>query len=323
MADGEDIEAGRTTGENQTTILVGEASAFAAGDFHDDVFLVSTWNASGEKNPGHPTDGVYGVAYEGGFGVVGFGGGPRGTGIVGQGGWGRIAKAVAPLSWAEIGGRDKIQERTVGGIGVHGLGGNQEGQSIPAGSGIVGQGGKPDTSPTNEKISAGPGVVGIAGGLPVPDPNATRDTGVYGEGPTGVFAQGAPIPGGSGQSIGVVAKGAIGMQATGDRVGSIVRGIVAGEFLGDAIGLVAGSNKGRAALFSSARKHAQITLVAPDDTTVPPAEGNIGDLLLIGPTLNNRDVAVQLWLCTTTGSGADSPAFWQPVQLGPAIQGQG
>jgi hypothetical protein len=333
MADGDDIEAGRTTGANQTTILVGETKGFLE-DFNDDVFFVVTRNADdGRRNPSHATDGVYGVGWLAGFGVVGFGGPVQGTGVVGQGGWKRLAKAVAPLSWDEIGGRDKIQDGTVGGIGVHGLGGNQDSLNARPGPGILAQGGKPDTSPTARESFAGPGVVGVAGGVPVPDPLATRNIGVYGEGSTGVFAQGIAIPGLPGETnVGLSAVGSVGVVANGHFAG--------GRFSGDEVGVEGHGDSGTGGVFES-NKAAQVRLTPheavepiPDEPfpvralnpkgheTVLPANGQAGDLLCTSMKATTGKPVAVLWFCVTSGD-TTGPALWRQVLLGPEVRGQG
>jgi hypothetical protein len=124
-----------------------------------------------------------------------------------------------------------------------------------------------------------------------------------------VFAQGVPIPNvPSGDTVGLAAAGTFGLVAEGTRAG--------GVFEGEEFGVTALGKRG--AIFEA--DLAQISL-KPANRRQQPATGNLGDLLFIGGGIT--DTSPQLWLCTTSSSGPDSPAFWQSVQLGPPIQGQG
>jgi hypothetical protein len=91
MASGDDIQAGRITGADSITDLVGETTDEGI-DFSGDVILRVGPNLN--QQPNHKLDGIHGLGFagvrrfSGGTGVVGVGGAGRtgGSGVVGFGG---------------------------------------------------------------------------------------------------------------------------------------------------------------------------------------------------------------------------------------------
>src|SRR5436309_3044194 len=96
MASGDDIEAGRVTGAESRTILVGQKPSDLGNDFNGDfVFLACPYAVGGDEPiaPDKDVDGVRGLGNRGGTGVVGqgtmndrSGSTISGTGVLGQGG---------------------------------------------------------------------------------------------------------------------------------------------------------------------------------------------------------------------------------------------
>jgi hypothetical protein len=91
MASGDDIQAGRITGADSITDLVGENSDAGATDFSGDVILRVGPNVTTGDQAHHTLDGIYGIGWSGiggfaktggGNGVVGFGG-PDAGGLIG------------------------------------------------------------------------------------------------------------------------------------------------------------------------------------------------------------------------------------------------
>lgn len=269
----------------------------------------------------------------GGIGLHGFGGPqadffadtstPPGAGVIGQGGRQSANNNVLRMPHAAgvigIGGgtgpgHDDLPLHTLmetGGIGVYGQG--AEATAVPTvvedgtaaisgplvpGAGVLGRGGVP--VPPRGPVAAG--VIGLAGGTPIPDTSETGNSGVYGAGPTGVFGHG-PI-GVRGQSDG----------------GPGVHGV---------------SNSGRGGMFESVTS-AQVQLVPrdlrrplPPPTNVTPQanpmdregpglpkDGRGGDLLAL---MDDRQQCT-LWFCVQGASG--SAARWAQVLLGPPFDGR-
>ena len=75
MASGDDIEAGRTTGASDRTILVGQKSRPSSDFVGDFIFKAAPQRVGGDPQaPDRDLDGIQGVGNRGGIGVVGFGG---------------------------------------------------------------------------------------------------------------------------------------------------------------------------------------------------------------------------------------------------------
>jgi hypothetical protein len=186
-----DVLAGDYTGAQSTTTLGAQLPDPNIG-FNGSSILVVTpigTNTDG-LTPRQQLNGIVGVGCDAGFpapggvGVTGLGSPNQGTGVVGQGG---IALTFNN-SQTEVG---------AGGIGVNGIGGaglSTATESVEPGPGVLGQGGTPGANQ-----APGAGVVGLAGGLPVPPANISEGVGVFGQGtragvvglgPEGVIGQG-------------------------------------------------------------------------------------------------------------------------------------
>lgn len=278
---------------------------------------------------------------EGGIGVHGHGGSkqsflsnpsvPPGAGMIGQGGRqddnGNTLRLPHAAGVIGIGGgtgqnKDLLPLHTLtetGGVGVYAQGaeatvsmvppsdesGSIPGANVPSGplapgAGVLGRGGVP--IPPEGSVAAG--VIGLAGGVPIPDISETGNTGVYGAGPTGVFGHGPE-----------------GVRGQSDS-GAGVHGV---------------ADSGRGGMFESVRS-AQLQLVPqeirapfPTPVTVTPKEipagrdeglqlpkdGRGGDLL----TLMDDQRQCTLWFCVRGGDGG--PAQWAQVLLGTLFEGKG
>lgn len=275
----------------------------------------------------------------GGIGVHGLGGpqadffadpaAPPGAGLVGQGGrqspTGNTLRRPHAAGVIGIGGGtgpklDALPAHTLtetGGIGVYGQGaeatvtmvppsdetGTIPGPNVPSGprvpgAGMLGRGGVP----VPPRGPAAAGVIGLAGGAPIPDIAETGDTGVYGAGTTGVFGHGPT-----------------GVRGRSDS-GAGVHGV---------------ADRGRGGIFGSVHS-AQVQL-APQETRAPfpaptsatpmafpgdregvklPKDGRGGDLIALMD--DQRQCA--LWFCVRGADGG--PARWAQVLLGPAFEGR-
>jgi hypothetical protein len=311
MASGDDIEAGRETGAEQFTTLVGQKPSDLGNDFNGDfVFQARPFAVGGESPlwPDKDVDGVRGLGNRGGTGVMGLGGFNdrsgstiSGTGVVGQGG-----DAAAS---------------NFGGTGVMGQGGRSDGQM--GGTGVVGQGGEGD-SPHNGGPGVvgrggddkGPGVVGVAAGHDLPDEVRLGDRGVVGKGFVGVVGYGDPGAGVRGESINN--EGVFGHSDVS----------LGGNFRSDKGEGVSGhSEESRGGIFESARV-AQLRLVPQEQTTLSPSlprRGKVGDFFLVRNTAKNQDGvlidACSLWLCVPKTPNKEDSDQWQPIVLGPTVTG--
>lgn len=175
MGSGEDVEAGRVTTAESTTLLLAAVPSEQDVDFNGPVILLVD-TQPGDLRPNVTLDGIRGVGWNRGFpsaspggtGVVGVGGFNQGTGVVGQGGG--------------VHGNG-------GGFGVHGIGGSQPmpptwTPNDPPGAGVVAQGGRMHDW-DDKRRPHGAGVIAMAGGSQKPIP-PLLDTGSV-----GVYAQGA------------------------------------------------------------------------------------------------------------------------------------
>lgn len=272
----------------------------------------------------------------GGIGVHGLGGSQRsifavpgvapGAGLVGQGGRqpdvGNTQRAPHAAGVIGIGGgigegKDVLPAHTLaetGGAGVYAQGAealltltggtNDDPGAVPSGpldpgAGVLGRGGVP--IPPRGPVAAG--VIGLAGGAPIPGLSETGNSGVYGAGTTGVFGHGPT-----------------GVRGQSD-VGPGVHGV---------------ADSGRGGMFESAAS-AQIRLVPQDlrdtfpsatnvtATAIPgeregvvlPKSGQGGDLI----ALMDDQRRCNLWFCVQGENGG--PAEWAQVLLGPAFKGIG
>lgn len=272
----------------------------------------------------------------GGIGVHGLGGSqrdlfavpgvPPGAGLVGQGGRqpdftntqrSPHAAGVIGLAGGTGEGKDILPTHTLaetGGVGVYAQGaealttltGASDGSpgTVPSGpldpgAGVLGRGGVP--IPPRGPVAAG--VIGLAGGVPIPGLSETGNTGVYGAGTTGVFGHGPA-----------------GVRGQSD-AGAGVHGV---------------TGSGRGGMFESATS-AQVRLVPQDVrasfpaattvtvTAIPgeregmvlPKSGQGGDLI----ALMDDQQRCNLWFCVKGEDGG--PAEWAQVLLGPAFNGTG
>ena len=176
MGSGDEIETGRTTTGESTTVILGAIPSEGDVDFNG-VVILQVAPEPGNLHPSITLDGIYGFgsngggftgAAPGGTGVVGFGGPNHGTGVSGIGG-----------------GIDGT-----GGIGVQGTGGSvfaipSFDPNQPPGAGVVAVGGRSDDANNFPRLSHGAGVIAIAGAGKGPIP-LLADTGSV-----GAYAQGA------------------------------------------------------------------------------------------------------------------------------------
>jgi hypothetical protein len=287
----------------------------------------------------------------GGIGVHGIGGSqseptwdpndPPGIGVLAQGGRQnrfnqlRLLHAAAVVAIAGGLHDDLFNERKIpplketGSIGVYAQGADAEvgttningvdkvvGPPFP-GAGVLGQGGVPISHDGTliDEIPPAAGVIGLAGGTPIPPISDTGNTGVYGRGPVGVIGQ---------EYNGVRGKcdGGNGVYGETDSGAGIC---------GEA------ATNGRGGQFRSKRS-AQVRLVPqslpmPTTDLVPPTapttfpegflrewaqlpqDGQGGDLL----ALQDLQRQCTLWFCVQ-GRGPN-PARWAQVLLGPSFDG--
>ena len=205
----------------------------------------------------------------------------NGPGVVGIAG-GRRRPPDADMSQADLAATANVGVVGFGGDGPKavGVGGPSIGP-VSAGAGIRGIGGVAAASGTPATV-AGPGVVGVAGGVTLPADATVAEVGVAGFGGTGVGVLGVSgsLPGVSGTSTS--ASGVVGTSGSG-------------------AGVVGGSDTNRGGWFSSGSV-AQIHL-APLRTPLTNPNGVIaglaGDLLVLTPRADR--IGATLWFCTTTG----------------------
>lgn len=268
----------------------------------------------------------------GGIGVHGLGGSqapfltfadpstPPGAGVIGQGGRRSDHNNTLRLPHAPgvigLGGgigpaHDSLLVHTLtetGGIGVYAQGaeatvsmvpppgppGIPAGPNVPSGplapaAGVLGRGGVP--IPPRGPVAAG--VIGLAGGVPIPDISESGDTGVYGTGPTGV---------------------------TGRGVSTGVHGVAVGSGRG---GMFESVRSAQVQLVPQKVLEAFPTAVGVTPLAIPrgsegaqlPKDGQAGDLL----SLMDKQQQCTLWFCVG-GPDKDS-AQWAQVLLGPSFPG--
>jgi hypothetical protein len=216
---------------------------------------------------------------------------------------GGSGKPVPPLT-------DPSGASVTGGVGVYAQGANADVQTVTIdgtptkvgplepGTGVLGRGGVSN----DPRSQPAPGVIGLAGGVPIPNLSETGNAGVYGAGPTGV-----------------VGHGIVGVRAQGDD-GAGVRGISTGD---------------RGGIFEAVRS-AQVQLSPHDLRTVLPApvtvtataipaqgegpalpkDGRGGDLMAV----IDKTKQCTLWFCVQGANGG--PAHWAQVLLGPSFLGR-
>jgi len=359
MSSGDDVEAGRVTGAEQTTFLVAQEEEDEDGsDYSGDFVLIvgpaeGTYDNGRRLEPQHFVNGILGIGNHGHYGVPEFLGA---VGVVAQGG---RRRGTGLLGLA--GGADPKGDG-IGGIGVHGIGGRGPGPVVfaadaeePPGPGMLGLGGRQnDESLSNvRRRQHAAGVIGVGGGADRGSPpfDETAGAGVYGVGGDGyekeVQVNGdRETVGPSEPGPGVVGRG--GIHANG-RIGHGVVGLSgratgyspadgAGVYASGHMGVRAHGDSDRGGMFS-ADHTAQVQLVprianlpAPTATPVMPTaldmteaanelpkHGRVGDLLSL---FDRETLAARLWFCVLTGD-ENEPAVWREVLLGPDYHGRG
>lgn len=168
MGSGDDIQAGRATTGESTTLLLGAIPSEQDVNFNGTVIL-AVGPQEGDLHPTGTLNGIIGrgsnpgtpPGIPGGIGIIGEGGSNGGTGVLGNGGG--------------------------GGTGVVANGGNG-GQVVfgidPAGIGLLARGGavKNTFAISTNRAPHGPGVVASAGASAVPTPAEAGNVGVFGQG---------------------------------------------------------------------------------------------------------------------------------------------
>lgn len=168
MGSGDEIESGRTTTGESTTVLLGAIPSEQDVNFNGTVIL-AVGPQEGDLHPTDTLNGIIGIGSNpatppgipGGIGIIGEGGSNMGTGVLGNGGG--------------------------GGTGVEANGG-KGGQVVfgidPAGIGLLARGGAVDNTfaISTNRAPHGPGVVASAGASKVPKLAETGNVGVFGQG---------------------------------------------------------------------------------------------------------------------------------------------
>lgn len=168
MGSGDEIESGRTTTGESTTVLLGAIPSEQDVNFNGTVIL-AVGPQEGDLHPTGTLNGIIGIGSNpatppgipGGIGITGEGGSNMGTGVLGNGGG--------------------------GGTGVEANGG-KGGQVVfgidPAGIGLLARGGAVDNTfaISTNRAPHGPGVVASAGASAVPKLTETGNVGVFGQG---------------------------------------------------------------------------------------------------------------------------------------------
>lgn len=158
MGSGDDIQAGRTTTMESTTLLLGAKPSEQDVNFNGTVIL-AVGPQEGDLNPKGPLNGIIGIGSDLGAGIIGEGGSNGGIGVLGNG----------------------------GGTGVVANGGDGEQVVLgirPAGIGLLAQGGavKYTFAIATDRALHGPGVVASAGASAVPTHAEAGNVGVFGQG---------------------------------------------------------------------------------------------------------------------------------------------
>ena len=340
MASGDDIKAGRASGANSSTFVVGEKpDDDNPPDFNGDfIFVVGPLKNPVVRSPGHTTGGILAlgcngpVPSPGGVGVSGVGGPNQGTGVQGTGGAGDSGR---------------------GGIGVQGIGGSiEEGptegnEPLPnPGLGVIGQGGTQNPHDTSG-APHGAGVVGVAGAANIPDFPDMGSVGVFGQGgdavrrtsidgsgkkrKKGPHDPGAGIIGRGGSQkedgsfLAMTGPGVAGqadlppLAETGSVGvhGSSHTGVGVKGHSNTIAGVHGRSDRGRGGLFESGDA-AQINL-KPLENHELPFDGQTGDLLVLTRNAGTSDQLTELWFCPQ-GATSVRKAGWKSVQLGLLVQ---
>ncbi len=207
MASGDDIEAGRTTGASDRTILVGQKSRPSSDFVGDFIFKAAPQRVGGDPQaPDRDLDGIQGVGNRGGIGVVGFGGfmdragrSFGSAGVLGMAG----GVAAGRRGGTGVVGHGSAGSNNTGGTGVLGFGGAGSGGSAD-GAGVFGQS---NTAAGVVGVSnTGAGVVGITA--------ATASSAVFGFN----SSTAGPAVGAFGRCDSPAGAGVVGQNLNGDGV---------------------------------------------------------------------------------------------------------
>jgi hypothetical protein len=357
MSSGDEIQAGRYTTAESTTALAAALPSEEIPDFNGDVIL-DVLPQSGRLTPGRTVDAIHGAAHNGagpynGTGVVGFGM-ERGTGVAGWGGltgFGDSSTIPGGIGVHGLGaslGRGKYEASIQAGVGVVGQGGAPDGAGViaqagfpagqlpaatdTAGVGLYAQGVQGTYYPGPGVVGVGggvrarargpvaAGVIGLAGGVPIPPLTVTGNSGVYGAGPSIGVSGAGPIGVSGAGTIGVQGRGTGGPGVDGasdnDRGGTFESGTSA------QVRLVPRKLRKRA----PGQIPVTPSAFAAGDEPALPADGRGGDLLVIEMTAPKRPRTrsprshCTLWFCVE-GQGT-GPARWAQVLVGPSVIGQ-
>ncbi len=280
MASGDDIEAGRTTGASDRTILVGQKLRSTSDFVGDFIFVAAPARGGDPRAPDRDLEGVRGVGNRGGVGVVGIGGFMDragrdfgSTGVLGVAG----GVAVERRGGSGVVGNGGTGNRQRGGIGVLGFGGAGDrgfadgpgvmGQSNTA-QGVVGVSAAPSSNGVFGLNSSTAGfATGVFGRCDSPDGAGVAGRNLNGDGINGFSDGNIGIVGGSGAHIGILGFGPhIGIEGQGDNaailgVSSTGHGVIGiatapGKFAGSFTGNV--QITGSLTVFGAAPKSAAV-----------------------------------------------------------------
>ncbi len=261
MASGDDIEAGRTTGASDRTILVGQKSRPSSDFVGDFIFKAAPQRAGTSIAPDRDLVGIQGIGNRGGTGVVGFGGFMDragrdfgSAGVVGVAG----GVAVGRRGGTGVVGHGSAGSSNTGGIGVLGFGGAGGGGSAD-GAGVFGQSNTAEgvvgvTAATASSAvfgfnsSTSTIAAGVFGRCDSPAGAGVAGQNINGDGVAGFSNTGIAVTGTTGGMVGVYGLGPnIGIEGEGGGVGVLgfsstghgvigiapTRGKFAGSFSGD------------------------------------------------------------------------------------------
>jgi hypothetical protein len=218
MASGDDIEAGRTTGASDRTILIGHKSRPSSDFVGDFIFEAAPQRVGGTPQaPDRDLVGIRGIGNRGGIGVVGLGGFMDragrdfgSTGVLGAAG----GVAVERRGGSGVVGNGGPGNRQRGGIGVLGFGGAGDrgfadgpgvmGQSNTA-QGVVGVSAAPSSSGVFGLNSSTAGfATGVFGSCDAPGGAGVAGRNLNGDGVNGFSDGNIGVVGGSGAHMGVL-----------------------------------------------------------------------------------------------------------------------
>jgi hypothetical protein len=174
------------------------------------------------------------------------------------------------------------------------------------GAGVIGRGGI--FEPRDEGDDTAPGVIGLAGDTAIPVFEETRNAGVFGKGPRGVYGRAS-----TNQGIGVRGLSTNGPALSGHAQGRGGRGAQLSSTEAPQVWLVPIKHQ---AEFGNDSLASPPRVVASSSRPELPSEGRAGDLISI------QDAAgeCRLWFCTRAKEGG-APARWAEVLLGEPFDG--